>query len=435
MTKMSQWRIGTTASVLLLFVLGFSIATVAQGEDKVVEITFYHHWSGDRIDLVQTMIDAFMEEHPNIQVTQLFAPTGVDRLVNYLLGGVAPEIAMYRTIDAPSLIAMGGFIPLDDYLERDGVNLDDFIPSDIYAFQVAGSTYALPAMSGAAWTNLMFVNRRILSEAGMNPDAPPKTWSELLAAVKRLTIRDGEGGLIQAGSQIPYTLYASAWNGSEMWSADWRGASINNQRTLEALEFVEELLTTQYGTWQEYKGFEPNSLHAFHREMQAFNFHNNSAFNTLLRGEHVQDWSAALAPANDRGDAQPVGLVVSTWAYGITSTTPPEKREAAWQLLRWLTMNEETAGWFARVQGRPSPVIAFNHHPDYFYDNPHWTAVIEAANLSLAAPPINVSPIHRGFEDVLKGQSHPSEALENIQRILQESLDEYWRTVNGDQNP
>lgn len=425
-----KWAASTAASMVLLLVVSFASHVLAQDGERI-ELTFWHHWSGDRVELVQKMLDDFMAAHPNIYVEQIYAPISgaVDQLVTFVLGGAAPEIAMYRTTDATGLIAKGVFLPLDELIERDGIDLSMFIPGDVESFRVNGKTYALPGMSGAAWTNLMFVNRALLNQAGLDPDSPPKTWSEFLQVVKILTKTDGEGNVIHAGSEIPNVLYVAGWTGAQLWSDDWRTAMMNNPRVFDAFDFTMELISTQFGTRAAANAFQRPSR-AFLRGVEAFNFRNNAQFDNLVRERLVEDWGATLAPTIEAG-VEPLSFNVSTWAYGITSSTPPEKREAAWLLLKWLTLEEEAGGWFARIQGRPSPVIHFNHHPDYMV-NPYWYVVIEAAMREIVNPPIDVTPIHDLFNQGLNGKTTPVETVENVQRELQLQLDAYWHMIQGE---
>lgn len=142
-------------------------------------------------------------------------------------------------------------------------------------------------------------------------------------------------------------------------------------------------------------------------------------------------WGAAVAPVNEaQPNARPVGLVTSTWAYAIPSNIPQEKREAAWLLLKYLTTEEEAAGWFARIQGRPSPVVEFNKHPDYIYENPEWANVIRAVENDIAAPPVDLHNLLEAIEmRILNEEITPAQGFADMQLVLQDALDTYWAGV------
>lgn len=398
-----------------------------------VELTLLHFWDGDRLDLVQHVLDDFMAANPDIVVKQMPSPFEghADRLMTLLLGGAAPEVIMVNSALATRISAMGGLMPLDDFIVRDGIDLGMYIDPDLTGFQLHGLTYALPAMSGIAWTNLMFYNKDIMALTGLNPDAPPTTWSEWKDQSVRMVRRSADGNILQGGSFIPGGLHAAAWNGTLLWSDDWRKATVNTPRVEETLLFLRDLLLAQYTGSEEYLSFWGSGFStAFYRGQMGFWFQNSAGFAHLKLLDIDFEWGAALAPYNElHDDTAPMGLVTSTWAYGIPSFIAPEKLEAAWRLVKWLTTEEDGAGWFARIQGRPSPVMSFNTHPDYVYENPYWHVVMESAQYVAPTPPVNLSVVSTPFLQVVRAGRNPQDGLDEAERLLQNELNEYWTAV------
>lgn len=325
---------------------------------------------------------------------------------------------------------MGGFLPLDEFIDRDNVDVTMFNDADLRGFQLRGSTYGLPVMSGIAWTNIMFHNKQLMDEAGLDSNSPPKTWVDWMDASARMTRRSGDGQLTQIGSHMPSTLWTSYLNGADMWGDDWRTARVNTERVAETATFLQDFAMTLYGSYEEYLSFWGTGFDlAFYRGQSGFWRQNSSGF--LHMQNFDIDWGASLAPINGNNpDARPTSLVLSTWAYAIPSFTPPEKIEASWKLLNYLTTHEDAAGWFARIQGRPSPVMAFNTHRDYLDNNPYWDVVIESANHVELAPPVHIQVMTQFFRRIERGQVHPQQALEDAELALQNELDNYWRVMD-----
>ncbi len=326
---------------------------------------------------------------------------------------------------------MGGLVPLEDLIARDGIDLDMFIPPDLSGFELHGSIYALPAMSGIAWTNLMFYNKDMMKEAGLDPDDPPATWSDWRDASVRLTRRSPEGVLEQSGSFLPNGYWVVNWNGAQLWSDDWRTATVNTPRAQEATMFLNDLFQAQYETSDEYRTFLGSGRDlAFYRSRMGFYFQNSSGFAHLKLFDIDFEWGAALAPVNDEHpDAKPMSMVTSTWGYAIPTTVPDEKMEAAWEPLKWLTIEEDGGGWFARAQGRPSPVMSFNGHHEYTYENPYWHVVMESAQYVLPTPPVNVAVLDLPFVQAVRlGRPH-QDALAEAEVRLQNELNAYWEMV------
>lgn len=411
----------------LVLVLLLSAGVLALAQDKVT-ITLLHHWTGHRSEWVQQMLDKFMEEHPWIVAEQLVAPTAgrIERLTNSIISGASPEIVMVGSDYASPFMAQGGFLALDDLIARDGIDLDMYNIGDLRGFQFAGNTYGLPVMSGAAWTNLMVYNKDMLSDVGL-PETAPATWAEWREAALRMTRKDESGIAVRAGTTIPTIYMATYWNGDSLWSDDWRTATVGGPRTYETASFLTDLARDVYGNNSQYVAF-VNSR-SFYNQDYGIWFINNSVFGFLKDVDFR--WGAALAPVNEANpDAKPTGLVTSTWAYAIPASISDDKLEAAWLLLKYLTTDEEAAGWFARIQGRPSPIIAFNSHPDYMYENPEWSVVIRAVENDIAAPPVALQQLLTPIGDrILDEAIAPTQGLADMQLVLQDALDTYWASL------
>ena len=116
-----------------------------------------------------------------------FSRTGgaQERLMTFIISGASPEVAGMSGYGLP-IIAQGG-LPLNEFAERDNLNLRIFNSVDLAPFQYKDATYALPITSGVAWTNLMIYNKRLMAEVGLNPNAPPETWEQWRIAARRTT--------------------------------------------------------------------------------------------------------------------------------------------------------------------------------------------------------------------------------------------------------
>lgn len=422
---MSKVRIALMLSLCFMLLV---VPTV--GAQEPVELMLWHHWGGNRLEMIDKMIADFEAQYPWIKVEHVYSGTvgAADRMGTLLISGAAPEIMMVRGTYAFQFMSHGGFLALDDLIERDSIDLAMYNQGDLRSFQLLGSTYALPSMSGSAWTNLMFYNKDIMNNAGLDADHPFQTWTDWRSAAQRMA-RVGENGVvIQGGSHVPYLSQLAAWNGSLFWSDDWRQAQAETPETIEAVEFMSDLVADTYGTMAAHNAFYRYG-DSFWEGVSSTFFTNNSGF--AIAQEVDFDWGVALAPVNEKNpNAQPVGLVSSTWAYGIPATIPDEKLEAAWLFLKWITVEEEGAGYFSRVQGRPSPVIEFNRHPDYAFQNPYWNVVVAALAHDVAAPPVGVlGIIDSAGTEVVTGAKHPQQALADADRRIQVLLDQYWETV------
>ena len=125
------------------------------------------------------------------------------------------------------------------------------IPSSLKSGIHDGVRYGFPVEGGNFM--MMFINADLFKAAGLDPDRPPRTYAELLAYAKKLTIYKG-GKIIQAGYAIRYKGHPLGIADKSApffhaWGARWmdergRKASgyLNSPRAVEALQFYGDLV-------------------------------------------------------------------------------------------------------------------------------------------------------------------------------------------------
>ncbi|MBE3576961.1 MAG: hypothetical protein IMX00_04650 [Limnochordales bacterium] len=118
----------------------------------------------------------------------------------------------------------------------------------------------------------------------------------------------------------------------------------------------------------------------------------------------------------------------------------PEKQEAAWLFLKFITTDERGAGYFMLQQGRPASIRRFNLNPEYMRKiGSNWPLIIKYLDNDVAFP---VLPVHmdiynaviNGLWAPLSGSIDPENALKRINSEIQTILDNYWAkrtTVRG----
>ncbi|MET7441123.1 ABC transporter substrate-binding protein [Streptomyces sp. NPDC004082] len=93
-------------------------------------------------------------------------------------------------------------LPLDDMIKDDPDLKAKFLPSVFNTAVIDGKSYGIP-MRGTQPV-LLFSNKKVLSEAGVEQ---PKTWDELLAAVKKLKAADVTPIALGGGDQWPTLMW------------------------------------------------------------------------------------------------------------------------------------------------------------------------------------------------------------------------------------
>ena len=107
-------------------------------------------------------------------------------LVTAMLGGTAPDLIVGENYIQPYAIE-GAFLPLDDFLAE---VKDNMIPGTYAAALYDGKIYGVSQFTGCFGFER---NPNVIEQAGLDPNTPPATWSELLAQAEQITTAgDGE---------------------------------------------------------------------------------------------------------------------------------------------------------------------------------------------------------------------------------------------------
>jgi multiple sugar transport system substrate-binding protein len=160
-------------------------------------------FSDQVLNVLDQQINAFEAENPDIRVAVLRTPRGEARRREAFAeelrtgGDTSADIYALDPHWLPEFYAEGWLVPLDDYVERYGLKMEDFFPPAAEASSLDGRLVALPFLLDGG---LLYFRQDLLSRYGYEA---PLDWRQLQEAA--LAIKEGEGlpaGLVWQGA--PY---------------------------------------------------------------------------------------------------------------------------------------------------------------------------------------------------------------------------------------
>ena len=162
-------------------------------------------WSDSSKAIREEFHKKFMAKYPNIKIeyTQLTIDQFKNTILTAVKSGEAPDLFPLPTgMRLAAVVNDGWYQPLDPYIDDDFKTkfMDGTFVEGIT--MLGGKIYSIPeALSQPS--SLVFYNKKLFKEAGLDPDQPPKTYSEFRAAAKKITAA-GKGkyyGMIEGGKQ------------------------------------------------------------------------------------------------------------------------------------------------------------------------------------------------------------------------------------------
>ncbi|HTZ79759.1 MAG TPA: ABC transporter substrate-binding protein, partial [Stellaceae bacterium] len=160
------------------------------------------------------IVKAFNDSHPDIEVVAGYTGSYDDTRLKAQAAfesGKPPAVALVSANNIPDFVIGGELEPIGDLLKAHGGDpktfLNDFWPA-LHANATAdGQLYAIPFQNS---TPLLYINAQVFKEAGLDPDHPPQTWAEFVAAAQKLTKRDGDK-ITRYGFEMPGTYDYLGW--------------------------------------------------------------------------------------------------------------------------------------------------------------------------------------------------------------------------------
>jgi ABC-type glycerol-3-phosphate transport system substrate-binding protein len=95
----------------------------------------------------------------------------------------APDILTTPSSQLGGFVAAGWLQPLDEVLDQSVLDANQSYLGKNSELVWGGKPYAIPTIS---LTNRLLINRELFTQAGLDPDSPPTTYSELAAASKKI---------------------------------------------------------------------------------------------------------------------------------------------------------------------------------------------------------------------------------------------------------
>ncbi len=339
MKRISGWLAGVLAAAL-------SALALAQAP---VEISFYYPVAvgGPITKIVDGLAADFEKENPGIKVRPIYAGAYQEALTKTLTavkGGDSPTTAVLLSTDMYTLIDEDAVVPFDSYIKtpEDQAWLKGFYPAFMENSQTGGKTWGIPFQRS---TIVLYWNKEIFREAGLDPERAPADWNEQVAFAEKLTRRDASGNVAQWGIQIPssgfpYWLFQALAieNGEELMNPLGDRTFYNKPAVIEALQYWVEL-------GRKHKVMPPGTIEWGTTPKDFFERKTAMMWTTTgnltnVRANAKFAFGVAMLPAGKRR-----GSPTGGGNFYIFKKSTREQQQAAFRFIQWISSPERAAQW------------------------------------------------------------------------------------------
>ncbi len=218
-------------SLLIVVMLAALVPASVLAQDSVT-IRYYNFSSDpDHVEDLQTIIDAFEAENPNITIEVSSAPFAdyFTLLEADLVGGDAPDVFELNFESFVSYAANDVLLDLTPYVSGDA----PYYPRALEAFQSDGAQYALPESFS---TVLLFYNKDLFDQAGIDYPTAEWTWDDAMTAAQSIRALGDDIWGIYSPIQFWEFYKKAAQNNCAFFNADMTESTINSPECVTALE-------------------------------------------------------------------------------------------------------------------------------------------------------------------------------------------------------
>ncbi|MBV7338520.1 extracellular solute-binding protein [Chloroflexi bacterium TSY] len=394
-----------------------------------IEIEYWQYNFGARVDAMDQLIEMFEEENPDIKVvhnSEIPYADFRDKIAVSVPAGVGPDVATMFYGWQLDWIAADYVVPLPEDEFPPSI-LDEFSPM-VQASRINGQLYTLPT---AVRSLALFYNKDLMEAAGLDPESPPQTLTELEEQAVQCTQREGDSYLVhgfianpggqghhwfrqvllpQFGQQpLSDDRQTVQWNASEEGYAAWN----------QFLKFETELETGATGVYEN----DPDGFLA-----GEVCFHVDGSFRLGTIANNAPDLNFGVTELPEHNGVK--ATFGSYWTHGITQkgASDPARLAASAKFLKFISSPEAGALWVGIVGELPAQLSAAED-ANLLADE-KLGAFAQGLSYAQATFFINESDDRQAIIDahnaVILNGADPNAELDFAVETVQTMYDEYW---------
>ncbi|KGX90822.1 ABC transporter substrate-binding protein [Pontibacillus marinus] len=419
---MKKWMGMVALLVMVMMVAAGCSSETSQGDDGKVELDYFTFSPGEAHEKdLKKMIEEFEKQNPNITINYEMAAFEdyFTKLQTRLAGGDAPDTFELNYENFVNYASKGALMDLDNLIQEDSDFSSDQLNQEAFkAFQYNGKQYGMVE----SFSNVvLFYNKDLFDEAGVDYPTADWTWEDELAAAQKITNK--EEGVYGTYAPIQFWEFYKtiAQNGGSVFNEDMTKATVNSEANIEALQWMVDKVNKYNVTpsEEELSGqsngdlFKAGKIAMLRTGIWMFDGFKDTDF----------EWDIALEPGKTQ-------KAHHFFANGLAVSKDTEHAEAAWKWVKFMSASEEAAQ--IRIDNAWELPAVSNEElvQDYLEQTPPESRqVVFDALDSLVVPPVIeewnklTDAFSKELDLVKLGDKTPEEALNDLQPKVQDLID------------
>ena len=406
-------------------------AAERESPDRPVVIRFWHmDDSGLRKESTERIIADFNARHEGeIRVEAL----GVnfwdywDKIAVSIAAMEEPDVFLNDLGNVGMRAATGAIADLDSYLADAGIDPDaTYFDAPLEMARFEGSVYALPYETDV---RLLFYNKQMFAEVGLDPEQPPSSWQELQESAHALSIRFDRGTYDRLGFNplLPQSYFLTyVWGTGADYLDDAGNIVVNSAEVVAALTQWNALIET-YGREELQKfasEFGGGAADPFIVEKLAMTIQVPDFYSQIKRYNPDLDFGYTQVP-------YPAGPTSWSNGFSLELSIRSDHPQEAFTFMSYLMSREVQL-----ERARTASVLVTNAEAatdPQLMEDPFWRETVATLEHTHFRPFVLAAPMwyehmNRSVEEVVFGRKGPQEALDHAQRMIHNDITKFEMT-------
>lgn len=389
-------------------------------ESEQTKITFAL-WDEVQKPVFDEIVTKFEEENPDIDVELHLTPwsqywTKLDAAMG---SGSAADVFWMNTY-LPKYAKAGVLEPLDGYIEKDGVKMDDYVDITSEFCEYDDVHYCMPK---GIDTVQVFYNKAIFDKYEVPVPAEGWTWEDMAEVAGQLKEKMGEADsdeypiLMELDAQ-PSFLNFIAQSGGYVLSEDGKKAGFDQAGAVKAYQDMVDLMDSGLMPGSEVLS-DTKGTDLFLSQKGAILFMGSWKIPVLDDAGFAEQIGTIAMPAKEEGNQSVVGGL----GYAVNSNS--KEKDAAWKLVKYLAGEESN-----KMQAEAKIDVPALISAQQYYKTEHVDAdvIFDVAKTGFAFPTsLSIADwfpaINEISAKIFTKELTPQEGCEQMQEVTQSALD------------
>ena len=356
----------------------FAAPAVIQETGSKVNVLYWGSYSGPLGEAEQAIVQMFNESQDDVALEYQFQGSyeeTAQKVTAALQARQAPDVSVLSDVWWFKFYLNNALAPLNDFIAANEIDTADFVES-LYTEGVRdGVSYWLPL---ARSTPLFYYNVDAFAEVGL--EEAPEFWSDLVAVAPDLVRKDGDTITRSAfthpdgASYIAWLFQGVIWQHGGRYSDPDFTIRINEPEGVQAGEFYRSSVADGWATTA--TEVEVDFINGLTASIMA----STGSLRQLTEGIGDRfEFRSAFLPK-----AEQFGCSTGGAGLGIMASSPPEKQEAAFKFIEFVTSPEGTTFWSQNTGYMPvrKSAIESEEMQAFFEENPNFRTAVEQLPLT-----------------------------------------------------